>query len=475
MSILPRAMFFVFLFFIDLFSVTLSGLFAFWIRNNILFYLPHIDFSGKEILMFFAGVLVIIFSFIYTGLYVKRLPFWEESREIFVANLLGFLIILALIALMKFSHISRFFVLIWCLVNILIVPIVRYWGKRLAILLGLYRDNLLIIGVNDISLRAAKMILKESTMGYRLAGFLDNDYGCKYVEIYDKAFRVAKGISGFQRIASVLGVNTIMIALPDILEEQVVDLVNKIHMSSHKILFVPGIKGVALLNAEIIPPFMDSLLLVHLKNNLMYLRSKLFKRFIDILLSFIAIIVLAPIYLIIGISVKLTSEGPIIYKQKRLGHKGRVFYVYKFRTMYADAERILQNLLNSSESMKKEWENTHKLAKDPRITPLGKFLRRTSLDELPQFFNVLKGDMSLVGPRPVTQDEINRHYKEDADYYFMVRPGITGLWQVSGRSDTDYKFRVETDVWYVLNWSPWLDLMILAKTVWVVLRGKGAY
>ena len=152
-----------------------------------------------------------------------------------------------------------------------------------------------------------------------------------------------------------------------------------------------------------------------------------------------------------------------------------VFFVYKFRTMYEDADERLREILKSDPEKARQWEETHKLNDDPRITPLGKILRKTSLDELPQLFNVLKGDMSLVGPRPVTQDEINRHYQKDAAYYFMVRPGITGLWQVSGRSDTDYKFRIETDVWYVLNWSLWLDLMILAKTVWVVLRAKGAY
>ena len=186
-------------------------------------------------------------------------------------------------------------------------------------------------------------------------------------------------------------------------------------------------------------------------------------------------LVLSPVFLFTAIAVKMSSRGGIFYKQKRLGHNGKIFYVYKFRTMFQDADKRLEELLKADADMRAEWDVSHKLSKDPRITPLGKFLRKTSLDELPQLFNVFKGDMYLVGPRPVTQDEIDRHYKGDAAYYFMVRPGITGLWQVSGRSDTDYRFRVETDVWYVLNWSPWLDLMILAKTVWVVLRGKGAY
>jgi undecaprenyl-phosphate galactose phosphotransferase len=143
--------------------------------------------------------------------------------------------------------------------------------------------------------------------------------------------------------------------------------------------------------------------------------------------------------------------------------------------MHKDAEERLKKLLKENKEAKREWETSFKLKNDPRVTKIGKFLRKTSLDELPQIFNVLKGDMSLVGPRPVIREEIEKYYGDFAQYYYMVKPGITGLWQVSGRSDTDYDKRVRLDTWYVLNWSLWLDLVILIKTVEAVLKGKGAY
>lgn len=163
-----------------------------------------------------------------------------------------------------------------------------------------------------------------------------------------------------------------------------------------------------------------------------------------------------------------------MFFQDRVGKKGKGFKCYKFRTMYRDAGERLQELLESNEEARTEWGKFWKLRDDPRITRVGRFLRRTSLDELPQIFNVLKGDMSLVGPRPVTRDEIDKYYKDTAELCFSVTPGITGLWQVSGRSNTSYEYRIALDSWYVRNWNLWLDIIILFKTVNVVLRGDGA-
>lgn len=144
--------------------------------------------------------------------------------------------------------------------------------------------------------------------------------------------------------------------------------------------------------------------------------------------------------------------------------------------MYPDAEERLKKLLEKDAKAREEWKKKFKLKNDPRITPIGKFLRKTSLDELPQFFNVLKGDMSVVGPRPVVKEELEKFYKDKAKYYLSVKPGITGYWQVEGRSDIeDYEKRVEMDVWYVKNQSLWLDIKIILKTIWVMLTGKGAY
>ncbi|TYZ17441.1 sugar transferase, partial [Klebsiella pneumoniae] len=153
---------------------------------------------------------------------------------------------------------------------------------------------------------------------------------------------------------------------------------------------------------------------------------------------------------------------------------GRKFKCLKFRSMVINSKEVLENLLINDNEAREEWEKTFKLKNDPRITKIGHFLRRTSLDELPQLFNVLKGEMSLVGPRPIITEELQR-YNEEVDYYLLSKPGMTGLWQVSGRSDVDYDTRVYLDSWYVKNWSMWNDIAILFKTIAVVLNRDGAY
>ena len=200
------------------------------------------------------------------------------------------------------------------------------------------------------------------------------------------------------------------------------------------------------------------------------------KRPFDILFSLFALIVTLPFMLLIALVIKLTDRGPIFFMQERVGHKGKKFKVIKFRTMYPDAEKKLKEILESDPKARGEWEKTYKLRNDPRVTPIGKFLRKTSLDELPQFFNVLKGDMSVVGPRPVVEEELKKYYKDKAKYYLSVKPGITGYWQVEGRSDIDnYEERVSMDVWYVKNMNFCLDLKIILRTIYVMITGKGAY
>lgn len=168
------------------------------------------------------------------------------------------------------------------------------------------------------------------------------------------------------------------------------------------------------------------------------------------------------------------NGGSIIYRHRRVGRDGKMFECLKFRTMVPNADEVLRDLLEQHPQLRAEWVSDHKLRHDPRITPLGRFLRRTSLDELPQIWNVLRGEMSLVGPRPVVREELLR-YGRKVRIYFAAKPGITGLWQVSGRNDTDYRRRVALDTYYVRNRNFLLDLYILLKTTRVVLGGSGAY
>jgi Undecaprenyl-phosphate galactose phosphotransferase WbaP len=201
---------------------------------------------------------------------------------------------------------------------------------------------------------------------------------------------------------------------------------------------------------------------------------RLAKRIIDGVLTLVALLTLLPLLLVIALIVRLTSQGPVFYSQPRRGQNGVRFRAWKFRTMVLDADAALSRYLASNPVARREWEQDHKLKKDPRITTIGRILRKSSLDELPQLWNVLRGQMSLVGPRPIIDEEI-RKYGDAYQIYSRVRPGITGLWQVSGRNNTTYPERVALDVFYVRNWSLWLDLYILASTVRVVLLQDGAY
>ena len=197
------------------------------------------------------------------------------------------------------------------------------------------------------------------------------------------------------------------------------------------------------------------------------------KWILDKLLAAVVFVCSLPIFIVVPLLVKLTSRGPVFYRHQRLGRRGRPFCVWKFRTMYVDADERLKAILDSDPARRAEWEANFKLANDPRVTPLGRFLRRTSIDEFPQLFNVFAGDMTLVGPRPIVEGEIPR-YGESYETFSSVKPGVTGLWQASGRSDTDYTRRVALDIHYILNWSPWLDLWILKKTFAAVVFMRGA-
>jgi Undecaprenyl-phosphate galactose phosphotransferase WbaP len=197
-------------------------------------------------------------------------------------------------------------------------------------------------------------------------------------------------------------------------------------------------------------------------------------RILDITLILFAAPYVLLAFLAIAILIKLDSPGPVFYRQTRIGRFGRKFYVYKFRTMVENADQILQNYLDDSQELRAQWLATQKLKQDPRVTRLGSILRKSSLDELPQLWNIIMGDMSLIGPRPIVDAEVEK-YGACFELYKQVRPGLTGLWQVSGRNDTTYERRVELDEYYIRNRSLKLDLQILWKTVFVVLRKDGAY
>lgn len=269
-------------------------------------------------------------------------------------------------------------------------------------------------------------------------------------------------------------VNDVFIAAPGLSPKKLDSLIYRIQPLVRNLSFIPDLIGLPVNGVTVESLFNERLLVMGLRNNLARSYNKILKYLFDMVLTLIGILVISPILLLLALLVRLDSPGPILFAHRRIGQGGKEFPCYKFRTMCVDADVKLKEYLASHPEAREELERDFKLKDDPRITRIGHILRRTSLDELPQLFNVLKGEMSLVGPRPIVRAEIPKYGSYISDFY-MVRPGITGMWQVNGRSDTTYEERVQMDSWYVRNWSIWLDLSLLWKTFSVVLHHKGAY
>lgn len=308
-------------------------------------------------------------------------------------------------------------------------------------------------------------------MGYRIIGLLEDN---NVEESILKKFPVLGGFADVENVVRQTGVQNILIAAPGLEQEKLTQLIYKVQPLVKNMGIIPNLVGIPMGGIEVESLFNEKLMLLRLKNNLARPLNRYIKTMFDFVVTLVGAILISPLLLFIALWIYKDSPGPVIFKHMRIGKNGKPFPCYKFRSMCVDAKAKLEELLQNDPEVKEEWEHGFKLKNDPRVTKSGAFLRKTSLDELPQIFNVLKGEMSLVGPRPIIQEELER-YGEYVGDYLMVKPGITGMWQVSGRSDIDYTERVLLDSWYVRNWSIWIDLVMLFKTVAVVLFRKGAY
>ena len=263
-----------------------------------------------------------------------------------------------------------------------------------------------------------------------------------------------------------------IVALPQHPTTELHDLIEDCCRGFSQVLLVPDLPGICSLGVS--ARDIGGELGFEFPQRLFQRSAAIVKRASDILMSAAALLLLSVLFLVVTICVKCSSPGPIFFGHDRYGRDGQVFKAVKFRTMVQNGDQVLDDYLRAYPEHLAEWQRDHKLKNDPRVTRVGRWLRRYSIDELPQLWNVLKGDMSLVGPRPIVKDEI-RKYGRGYGLFVRVRPGMTGLWQVSGRNNTSYAERVGFDVYYVRNWSIWLDLYILLRTVRVVLTAHGAY
>ena len=466
---------------IDVLAFYSSLLAAFYTRKSLTALFPTVlklQLSIPYFLKIWWLPVVFIFFIAYERLYIKNLSFWYETRELIKAVSVSVITILAVLTIGRMTpDISRLTVLLLWLFGLFFFPFSRFMGKKLLYRAGLWKENVVIIGAGKAGRETAKGILAESHLGYNVIGFLDDDEEKigKELNIAGEKLKVFGKTKNFSKFMGMLDISTIIIAIPSLPIEKLTDLTNNIQKQAKNILLIPDLRGIALTNTELQHIFFQQLFILKINNNLKSPMNRFIKRTFDLIVSILLLPLLLPIITIFGILIKLDSPGPAMYRHTRVGRGGRSFAVYKFRSMYRDSQARLERILAADPDAKQEWETYFKLKNDPRVTKMGSFLRKTSLDELPQIFNVLRGQMSLVGPRPVIQEEITKYYRGHAEYYHLVRPGITGMWQVSGRNDVDYDVRVRLDSWYVLNWSLWLDILLLFKTVGVVAKREGAY
>ncbi len=256
--------------------------------------------------------------------------------------------------------------------------------------------------------------------------------------------------------------------------EKLKQMIKKYSKHTKDIYVVPYMHFLDFSHANIVDMFNIRLSAIHIENRLLNIKNIVLKTVSEKLLVLLIFPFLLILHIVLALLVKISSNGPIIFKQKRFGKDARVFSCYKYRTMYTDGEQILKKYLLDNPDEVEYYDKYHKYKKDPRITPIGKFLRITSLDEFPQFYNILRGDMNLIGPRPYMLSEREKIGESNEEIILKVKPGITGLWQVFGRNELSFSERIELDKWYIQNWSLWMDFVIFMKTIKVVISKVGA-
>ena len=409
----------------------------------------------------------------YEGAYTRRFTLWDEVKLLWKAAFFSTLAILTIVFLGQIGlSVSRTVVVLIGALSLVLFPVLRLSLKRRLVRAGLLRRRVLILGANETGVLALRALRGEPNLGYEVVGFLDD--ASATVRTCIEGVKVHRRLDQVERYLAACNIHDVVIALPDRDRDMLNALVTRLQHKAASVLYFPGYSGIAVMGTEIRHFFHDQAFALEIKNNLAEPLNIYTKKAFDLAVGLMLSLLLAVPLAVISLLIMATSPGPAIYRQQRAGRNGNPFLCYKFRTMYRDADERVKDILAADVKAREEWEKFRKFKDDPRITPFGRFLRETSLDELPQIINVLRGEMSLVGPRPVTREEIELYYKDSADLCYSVLPGITGLWQVSGRSNTSYDYRIMLDSWYVRNWNLWLDIVILIKTVHVVINKEGA-
>jgi len=424
----------------DILTIIISIYIAYLIRDNI-YLLPIQNIALSTYINFYPLYIITIGLFAYEGIYKYRYDFWHESRVVFKTLIFSIIIIFAYLAMTKliFDY-SRFTIIMTLIIMMILIPINKIIIKKLLFRLKIWQKYIKIYGEDEF---LTNEIYTNNYLGYIKA---KNPNRAKTIFINSKNFDKIN-------LEKIIDSN---------LEKQ------------NKIIFIPFINDYDLSSCDIYQLSIKNTPLIVLKNNLKNRYKIILKKVLDIFIFIFMLPIITPIVLIIYYKIKKVEPNEkVFFKQQRLGKDNKIFICYKFRTMLENGENILNEYLSNNPQEVEYHNRYHKYKNDPRITTIGEFLRKTSLDELPQFLNILKGEMSFIGPRPYMLNEKDK-IESNIDTILSVKPGITGLWQVSGRNDIDFKSRIELDLFYIRNWNIWMDLMIFIKTIKTVLFKDGA-
>ena len=456
----------------DYFAILLAEKMAFGLHDIYGLFMGSSHYVPDAYLYFWIPLVFIAFLAI-SQTYTKMQPILETVRQIFYAVLYALITCILALYFMQASMLaSRLHIILFGVIALFNIYVARYVLLKILKMTNLLMKPVILIGAGKTAEQVLRSFERDLGYRYKVIGILDDN---PISEILPQRFLLMGTLDDAADIIRDSAVNTVIVTVPGMEKEKLQTLLENIQPYVRDIIFVPDLIGVPLYNVEAQTLFNEQIMMLSLRNNLAPRRNRFFKRVFDTVVGGLLCVPIIPILLVIAICIKLDSKGPAFFNGQRIGKHGKTFTCYKFRSMYVNASDILEEYLAAHPAAQEEWNTFAKLRDyDPRVTKLGRWIRKYSLDELPQILNVIKGDMSLVGPRPYLPRE-----KEDIGEYLstvtLTVPGITGFWQTSGRNDVSFAGRVAMDTWYVRNWSIWLDLMYLFKTAKIVLTGKGAY
>jgi UDP-galactose-lipid carrier transferase len=439
----------------------------------------------RNTLLIHAGLIGITILWFWVPLehYSRRRPFWDELREIIRVIATMFIVAGATIFIAGAESAPSVQLSLW-LLNLLLIPLGRTAFRGVLDCLGLWQMPTVIIGAGTNARDAAAALASDKSMGYHVVAFIDvEDTSVSSTELKESTPPIfscsTSGTTSIQQHLEQLlaeqGQCQIVVALESLSEKRNQLLVQRLILTRAMINVIPKIRELPFLGADFSPFLSYESALLTLKNNLTRRSALWLKRGIDITMTLPALIVFAPVTIFFALLIFLYDPRNPFYSQSREGHLGKTFKVWKLRTMYHNANDLLTKYLESNPAAKAEWNKYFKLSHDPRILPIiGNFLRKSSIDELPQLWNVLIGQMSLVGPRPFPEYHLKSFSTEFQELRRTVKPGISGMWQVHSRSDGGLAVQEYFDTYYIRNWSIWLDIYIIFRTVRAVLEGRGA-